>query len=122
MKTDIQLRYAAHPDDVKSWDTERIRSEHLVGNLFSDNMVSMVYTLYDRMVAGGAKPVGEALRLEPVDEVKASFFLHRRELGIFNVGGPGRVTAGDRTFELGFKEALYIGSGDRDVIYQSSDS
>ncbi|TNF38752.1 MAG: 5-dehydro-4-deoxy-D-glucuronate isomerase [Bacteroidetes bacterium] len=122
MKTDIQLRYAAHPDDVKNWDTEKIRGEHLVGNLFSDNMVTMVYTLYDRMVAGGAKPVGEALRLEPVDEVKASFFLHRRELGIFNVGGPGRVTAGDRTFDLGFKEALYVGSGDRDVIFESSDA
>jgi 4-deoxy-L-threo-5-hexosulose-uronate ketol-isomerase len=122
MKTNIQLRYAAHPDDVKSWGTDKLRDEHLVSNLFSDNAVTMVYTLYDRMVAGGAKPVGEALRLEPVDEVKAKFFLHRRELGIFNVGGPGRVTAGGTVYDLLYKEALYLGSGDREVIFESADT
>ncbi len=121
MKTNIEVRYAAHPDDVKHWDTSRLRREHLVQPLFVDNEVTMVYTLYDRMVAGGAKPVGETLKLEPVEEVKASFFLHRRELGIFNVGGKGSVKAGDKTFSLDFKEALYIGSGDRNVIFESDD-
>lgn len=121
MKTKIEVRYAAHPDDVKHWDTERLRKEHLVGPIFPDNTVTMVYTLYDRMVAGGAKPAGEALKLEPVDEVKASFFLHRREMGIFNVGGPGRVRAGEQIYELAFKEALYLGSGDREIIFESVD-
>ena len=121
MKTHIEVRYAAHPDDVKHWDTERLRKEHLVSNLFQDNTVTMVYTLYDRMVAGGAKPAGEALKLEPVDEVKASFFLHRRELGIFNVGGRGRVRAGETLFDLDFKEALYLGSGDREIVFESVD-
>lgn len=122
MKTIIELRYAAHPDDVKHWETERLRREHLVSPIFQDNTVKMVYTLYDRMVAGGAKPVGEALKLEPVDEVKAAFFLHRRELGIFNVGGPGKVTAGGVTYSLEYKEALYLGSGDREVVFESDDA
>jgi len=121
MKTNIEVRYAAHPDDVKHWDTSRLRREHLVQSLFEYNTVTMVYTLYDRMIAGGAKPVGEPLKLEPVEEVKASYFLHRRELGIFNVGGKGSVKAGDKNFSLDFKEALYIGSGDRDVIFESDD-
>ena len=119
MKTNIEVRYAAHPDEVKHWDTDRLRREHLVGSLFRDNAVTMVYTLYDRMIAGGAKPVGEALELEPIDEVKASYFLHRRELGIFNVGGKGRVRAGDSLFDLDFKEALYLGSGDRKIFFES---
>lgn len=122
MKTKIELRYAAHPEDVKHWDTERLRKEHLLTQIFQDNTVTMVYTLYDRMVAGGAMPVGEALKLEPVDEVKAAFFLHRRELGIFNVGGPGRVTAGSTAYDLGYKEALYLGSGDREVLFESNDA
>lgn len=122
MKTTIEIRYAAHPDDVKQWDTQRLRNEHLVSNIFADNTVTMVYTLYDRMIAGGAKPVGETLRLEPVEEVKASFFLHRRELGIYNVGGAGRVTVGDTPYSLDYKESLYIGSGDRDVFFESTDS
>jgi len=121
MKTNIELRYAAHPDDVKHWDTERLRKEHLVQPLFVDNTVTMVYSLYDRMVAGGAKPADEPLKLEPVDEVKASFFLHQRELGIFNIGGKGKVLAGDQIFDLDFKESLYIGSGDREVVFESED-
>ena len=121
MKTNIEVRYAAHPDDVKHWDTDRLRKEHLVQPLFVDDTVTMVYSLYDRMIAGGAKPVSEPLKLEPVEEVKASFFMHRRELGIFNVGGKGKVRAGDKTFGLDFKEALYIGSGDREVIFESED-
>jgi len=121
MKTKIEVRYAAHPDDVKHWDTDRLRKEHLVQPLFADDTVTMVYSLYDRMIAGGAKPVSEPLKLEPVEEVKAAFFMHRRELGIFNVGGKGRVRAGDKLYELDYKEALYIGSGDRDVIFESDD-
>ncbi len=122
MKTSIEVRYSAHPDDVKHWTTDRLRMEHLVSPVFRDNLVTMVYSLYDRMIAGGAKPAGEALKLEPVDEVKAAFFLHRRELGIFNVGGPGRITAGGKAWDLGYKEALYLGSGDREVIFESSDA
>ena len=121
MKTNIEVRYAAHPDDVKNWNTERLRKEHLVSSLFAGNEVNMLYSLYDRMVAGGARPVGEALKLEPVDEVKAAYFLHRRELGIFNVGGKGKVIAGGTSFVLDYKEALYLGSGDRDVLFESDD-
>lgn len=122
MKTIVEVRYAAHPEDVKHWDTDRLRREHLVQSLFTDNTVLMVYSLYDRIIAGGAKPAGEVLKLEAVDEVKADFFLHRREIGIFNVGGSGKVKAGDRTYELDFKEALYLGSGDRDIFFESDDS
>ncbi|MCI0522238.1 MAG: 5-dehydro-4-deoxy-D-glucuronate isomerase [Bacteroidales bacterium] len=122
MKTTIEIRYAAHPDDVRQWDTQRLRKEHLVSNIFTDNTVTMVYTLYDRMITGGAKPVGETLKLDPVEEVKASFFLHRRELGIYNVGGAGRVKVADASFDLDYKESLYIGSGDRDVLFESIDS
>lgn len=122
MKTITELRYAAHPEDVKHWDTARLRGEHLVSDIFVDDTVTIVYSLYDRMVTGGARPVSRPLKLEAVDEVKASFFLHRRELGIFNVGGPGKVTVGKTSFDLNFKEALYLGSGDREVVFESADS
>lgn len=82
----------------------------------------MVYSMYDRMVVGGAKPVGEILKLEAIDPLKASYFLSRREMGIFNVGGPGVVKAGDAVFELDYKEALYLGAGDREVTFESRDA
>ena len=82
----------------------------------------MVYSMYDRMVVGGAMPIGEALKLEAIDSLKAKYFLSRRELGIFNVGGKGRVKVGEESFELDFKEALYLGVGDREVFFESEDS
>ena len=123
MKTNYEIRYAAHPEDAKQYDTARLRRDFLIERLFVANEVNMVYSMYDRMVVGGAMPVGEKLLLEAIDPLKAPYFLTRRELGIYNVGqGEGIVHAGDKEFRLGFKEALYLGSGDRDVWFESTDA
>ncbi len=115
-------RYAAHPDDVKGYDTERLRKEHLIENLFVPDDIRLVYTCYDRLIVGGAMPQNRPLELTPIDPLKAPFFLHRRELGIINVGGRGSVRVGDETFVLDYKEALYIGKGDRTVVFESDDA
>ena len=122
MKTNYQVRYAAHPEDAKSYDTERLRRDFLIENVFTANEVNMVYSMYDRMVVGGAMPAGEALPLEAIDPLKAPYFLTRREIGIFNVGGAGTVRVGDESFHLDFKEALYLGSGEREVFFESDDA
>ncbi|AVM57748.1 5-dehydro-4-deoxy-D-glucuronate isomerase [Bacteroides heparinolyticus] len=122
MKTNYEIRYAAHPDDVKGYDTKRIRRDFLIEKVFSPNEVNMVYSMYDRMIVGGAMPVGEVLNLEAIDPLKAPYFLTRREMGIFNVGGPGVVKAGDAVFNLDYKEALYLGSGNREVSFESNDA
>ena len=98
MKTNYEVRYAAHPLDAKSYDTARLRKDFLIERVFAPNEVNMVYSMYDRMVVGGAMPVGETLLLEAIDPLKAPFFLTRREIGIFNVGGNGRVIAGDKFY------------------------
>lgn len=121
MKTNYELRYAAHPDDAKAYDTQRLRKDFLIEKIFVPNEVNMVYSMYDRMVVGGAMPVGETLRLEAIDPLKQPVFLMRRELGIYNVGGKGSVKVGDDVFELDYKEALYVGSGDREVYFESLD-
>lgn len=121
MKTNYEIRYASHPEDAKSYDTARIRRDFLIEKVFVSDEVNMVYSMYDRMVVGGAMPVAETLKLEAIDPLKAEHFTTRREIGIFNVGGEGTVKVGDEVFELGFKEALYIGRGDRDVYFSSKD-
>ncbi len=121
MKTNYELRYAAHPEDAKAYDTQRLRRDFLIETLFVPNEVNMVYSMYDRMVVGGAMPVGETLRLEAIDPLKQPVFLMRRELGIYNVGGKGCVKVGNDVFELDYKEALYLGSGDREVYFESLD-
>lgn len=123
MTTHYELRYAAHPQDAKSYDTTRLRKDFLIENLFVADEVNMVYSMYDRMIVGGAMPVDEELLLEAIDPLKAPFFTTRRELGIFNVGkGDAIVKVGDECFSLGFKEALYIGQGERNVTFASKDA
>ena len=119
MKTNYEIRYAAHPEDARAYDTERLRRDFLIEHLFAPNEVNMVYSMYDRMVVGGAMPAGEDLLLEAIDPLKAPFFLTRREMGIFNVGGPAVITVGEERFELAYKEALYLGRGDRRISFAS---
>ena len=119
MKTNYEIRYAAHPEDAKQYDTARLRRDFLIEKVFAPDEVNMVYSMYDRMVVGGAMPVAETLVLEAIDPLKAPHFTTRRELGIFNVGGPGVVRAGEAVFELDYKEALYVGRGNRHVTFRS---
>lgn len=122
MTINYELRYAAHPLDAKSYDTSRLRKDFLIDNLFVNDEINMVYSMYDRMIVGGAMPTNEALTLESIDPLKAPYFTTRREIGIFNVGGGNAIVkVGDEIFSLAFKEALYIGSGDRNVIFESED-
>ncbi len=122
MKTNYEVRYAAHPEDARHYDTGRLRRDFLIERLFAENEVNMVYSMYDRMVVGGAMPVGESLLLESIDPLKATFFTQRREIGIYNIGGTGIVQVGEECFNLKYKEALYVGCGDREVRFSSEDA
>ncbi len=116
-----ELRYASHPSDAKTYDTARLRKEFLIEDLFRADDTTMVYTLYDRLIVGGLMPVETVMGLENVDDLKANYFLERREIGIVNVGGTAKIVADDETFELGYKEMLYIGKGKKNVTFQSLD-
>lgn len=120
MKT--ELRYAAHPGDVKNYDTERLRNEFLISRIFEPDEIILVYSLYDRYIVGGAMPVNRELKVESPDELKSGQFLERREMGIINVGGDAVVTAGEKKWQLGYKEALYLGRGTENVYFSSVDN
>lgn len=121
MKTNFQLRYAANPRDAKSYDTSRLREDFLIETLFTADEINLVYSMYDRLIVGGIHPVDEALKLEPVDALRAEFFTERREIGLINVGGAGKVSVEGTEYEIGHKEALYIGRGNKEIIFSSCD-
>lgn len=116
-----ELRYAAHPGDVKNYDTEKLRKEFLIENIFLPDEITFVYSMYDRYMVGGAMPVKNKLMLENVYELKSENFLDRREIGIINVGGDAVINAGSKIYNIGFKEALYLGKGTQDVVFMSAD-
>lgn len=121
MAVHYQIRYATHPKDFTGYDTSRIREEFLIETIFSQDQINLVYSMYDRYIVGGAHPVEMPVELETIDPIKADHFLHRRELGVINVGGTGRVVVDGQAYVLNCKDALYVGMGDKKVVFESVD-
>jgi 4-deoxy-L-threo-5-hexosulose-uronate ketol-isomerase len=120
MTVKSSTRFAVHPSDFKKYDTQRIREEFLIEEVMVSDQITLTYSLYDRYIVGGAVPATKALTLEPFDSLKAGFFLERREMGIINVGGAGKVITENETFELNHKDALYLGKGVKKVVFESN--
>ena len=121
-QVNYQMQVACNPQDVKTYDTERLRASFLMEKVMAPDEINLTYSMYDRFIYGGAMPVQKVLELEAIDPLKADYFLERRELGVINIGGPGVVTVDGQEYELGFKEALYVGRGKRKVTFRSKDS
>jgi 4-deoxy-L-threo-5-hexosulose-uronate ketol-isomerase len=119
--TQYSSRYASSPQAVKQYDTKQLRSEFLIDNLMQEGEITLTYSHYDRYIAGSATPL-TPLTLETIDPLKSSYFLERREMGIINVGGNGTVVVEGIDYELGLKDALYIGSGNKEIIFKSDDA
>ena len=117
----FESRYASSPNEVKGMNTEQLRQNFLIETVFVADQFRWVLSFFDRYLTGGVMPVAGTLTLEAPDQLKATYFLERRELGIINVGGPGRVVAGGVAYDLEYKEALYIGQGTQDVQFLSHD-
>lgn len=115
------VQTACHPQDVKHYDTERLREAFLMEKVMAPDEINVTYTLYDRLIYGGAMPVDKELKLETFDELKAEHFLDRRELGVINVGGDGIVTVDGKEYAMKFKEGLYVGCGKKEVTFKSLD-
>ncbi len=116
----MELRTAASPKDVKNYDTKRLREEFLIDDLFKVDDIKLVYSHIDRIITGSAVPVNP-LKLTAGDELRAEYFLQRREMGVINIGPAGYITIDGKKYEVGHKEAMYIGMGARDIIFESVD-
>ena len=108
--TNSEFRFAHHPDDVKKYTTKELREHFLIPDVFVKDEINLTYTMYDRYIAGGAFPVSKALKLEPIDDLKAQHFLDRRELGVINVGGKGK----------GVKEVIFEATEEQPYFYINS--
>ena len=122
MEINYQSRYAVSPTETKAMDTDVLRKNFLIENLFEDDVINWIYSHYDRFITGGVSPVNQSVQLETIDPLKSVFFLDRRELGIINVGGKGKIIVDGEHFPLDYKEALYIGMGHENVSFSSTDA
>jgi len=115
----MEVRTAASPRDVKHYTTERLREEFLIQNLFVPEEIKLVYSHIDRIIAGAAVPAASPLALTAGDELRARYFLERREMGIINIGGKGSITVDGRVYVLEPKDGMYIGMGSQEISFAS---
>ena len=120
----MDIRYSANQRDFKRYTTEEIRGEFLIEDLYKKDEVVAVYSHVDRMVTLGCMPVEEVVSISKGIDVWANFgtdyFLERREIGIFNIGGAGKIKADGEVFEMGYKDCLYITKGTKKVTFESN--
>ena len=123
-QVNYKVQTACHPQDVKHYDTERLRSSFMMEKVMAPDEINVTYTLYDRLIYGGAMPVNKTLKLETFRELgpEITYFLERRELGVINIGGDGVVTVDGKEYPMKYKEALYVGCGNKEVTFKSNDA
>lgn len=117
---DMEIRFAVGPEETKSMDTRKLIDNFLVKELMVADTVKLVYSHYDRVIIGGAVPATKTLTLGNHPELRAEYFLERREMGIINVGGKGTVTADGQKFELEKLSCLYLGKGTKKISFSSA--
>ena len=115
----LDVRYANHPEDSKHYTTEELRKHYLIEKVFIEDEVNLVYSHVDRVIAGGITPVKKALKLEGCKELGSEYFLERRELGVINIGGDGKVVIDGTEYEVKSREGLYIGMGSKELVFTS---
>jgi len=116
----MEIRHAVHPEQAKRFDTEQLRENFLIRELFASGKVRLVYSYYDRLIVGGIQPASP-LKLD-VDEkiIGSKYLLERREMGIINAGATGAVTVDGSEYSLGNKDALYIGMGAKSLSFSTA--
>jgi len=117
----METRYANHPDDSKKYDTSELRKHYLQEKIFEADEINLTYSHVDRIIFGGAMPVDEKLSLKAAEELRADYFLQRREMGAINVGGSGAIILDGTEYKLDKYEGIYIGMGTKEIEFISFD-
>jgi len=117
----MNILYGAGPDDVRNFDSERLRQEFLIKDLFVPGQINFTYTHVDRMIIGGACPAGETLGFGGGTDIGTEYFFSAREMGIANLGGPGKISVDGTVFALENRDVLYVGRGVKQILLTSDD-
>jgi 4-deoxy-L-threo-5-hexosulose-uronate ketol-isomerase len=120
-ESNMDIRYAMHPGQMKRLDSREVREHFLIERLFEKDQMHLVYSHIDRIIVGGVCPVDQELGLQVTKALGVDFFLQRREMGIINIGPKGIVSVDGKEYILEKKECLYIGMGSKEVVFKSSD-
>jgi 4-deoxy-L-threo-5-hexosulose-uronate ketol-isomerase len=117
----MDIRYQQSPEEVRRMDTQALRDNFLISGIMSKDEIIWIYTHYDRAMVGGVMPVHAPVHLTAPSELKADTFLARREMGVINVSGAGKVVADGKEYLMEKLDCLYLGKDTVSVSFESTD-
>ncbi len=115
----MKVLYGANPEDIKGYDTARLRREFLISDLFAEDAVNFTYTHVDRLILGGAMPKTKSVSFGSGADIGTPYLLSAREMGIANLGGTGTITVDGKNFVLENRDVLYVGRGAKEIVVAS---
>lgn len=118
----MEVRFASHPEDVKCYDTEKLREKFHISKLFTKDNIRMVYSHIDRIITAGLMPVYQELELKGGKELASEYFLQRREMGCINIGGKGIISVDGTDYEINPRDGIYIGMGNKEIKFRCVDT
>ena len=118
----LTVRQPSAALDAKHYTTERLRSEYVIETVFEADEAVFTYSHFDRIIAGGVMPVSKAVELVGCKELASDTFLERREMGVINIGGKGKITVDGNVYELKQYDGLYVGMGAKEIKMESEDA
>lgn len=118
----MKVLYGAGPNDIKTYDTARLRAEFLMEDLFQPGQANFTYTHVDRLIVGGAVPTSAALTFGSGEDIGTPYLLSAREMGVANLGGSGAIVVDGTSYTLENRDVLYIGRGAKEISATSADA
>ncbi|MBO4734251.1 MAG: 5-dehydro-4-deoxy-D-glucuronate isomerase [Clostridia bacterium] len=118
----MEVRFASHPEDVKCYDTAKLREKFHISKLFTKDNIRMVYSHVDRIITAGLMPVYQELELKGGKELASKYFLERREMGCINIGGKGVISVDGTDYEMNPRDGIYIGMGNKEIKFKCVDT
>ena len=115
----MKIRFQNSPKETAQMNTQELRDNFLLQELMQPGTIQLVYSHFDRLIIGGAVPTAASISLPNEGELKAQYFLERREMGIINVGGKGTIIADGISYEIDKLECVYLGKGTKEVSFTS---
>ncbi len=118
----MEIRYSADNVRYQRMTTDELRESFLINNLFQKDEITLLYSDIDRVIVGSATPTEQKLALSSAEELGAEYFTQRREIGVINVGGRGKIAVDGTEFGMEYRDGLYIGRGSRVIEFESADA
>ena len=103
-------------------DTESLRKHFHMSELFISDKLTLIYSYNDRLIVGGVCPI-KPIPLEIEQKLIGSeYLLQRREMGVINVGGAGKITIDGQEYSIDSKDGIYIGMGAKIITFSSDNA